>query len=328
MGSLPLARAKEQTHLSMDKKCVALSGDGTAQGGIMSIAGGLKTIVVATDLEGRSDAALEYARKLASGYGARIIRAHGTDPLEYANVDGVPGRVWENLSEQARAVLDELSADLLREGIHSHSEIRQGAVVDMLIDVAKQYQAGLIVIGTRGRQGAGPIAVGSISEELVRKSNCPVLAVAADWNAGEFRPIPGGPVMLAMESNDATCAAAETAQSLAQVFKRTLLVVHARESAEVSATLNPGASKLEEFGLKPSAEFPVRLVVKDGNPADAVAQAIAQYKPSILVAGVKRHSDSPGPHGTVFALLAGSRAPVLCVPAEADAGEQRPAEGL
>lgn len=282
----------------------------------MSFAGGLKTIVVATDLEGRSEAALEYARKLASAYGARIILAHGADPLDYAVVDGLPGPVWQKLSAQARAVLDELSADLLREGIHSHSEIRQVAVVEMLIDVAKQYQAGLIVIGTRGRQGAGPIAVGSIAEELVRKSDCPVLAVAADWNAGEFRPIPGGPILLAGERNDAARAAAETARSLAQTFKRTLLVVHARGPAEVSAILNPGTSRLEEFGLAPATGLPIRLIVKDGTPGDAVAQAIEQYQPSILVAGVKRKSDSPGPHGTVFALLAGSHVPVLCVPAD------------
>lgn len=276
----------------------------------MSFANGLKTIVVATDLEGRSEAALEYARKLASAYGARIILAHGTDPMDYAVVEGVPGRVWQQLSEQTRAVLDELSADLLREGIHSHSEIRQGAVVDMLIDVARQYEAGLIVIGTRGREGAGPIAVGSITEELVRKSSIPVLAVAADWNAGEFRPVPGGPVMLAVEPNDAARAAVDAARSLAQVFKRTLLVVHARGSADVSAT-----TRLEEFGLTPGEDLPVLLIVRDGVPSDAVALAIEQNKPSILVAGVKHKSDSPGPHGTVFALLAASRVPVLCVPA-------------
>ena len=286
----------------------------------MSFGGGLKTIVVATDLEGRSEAALEYARKLASAYGARIILAHGSDPLEYAVVNEVPGQVWQRLSAQARAALDEMAAELIQEGIHSHSEIRQGTVVDMLVDVARQYEAGLIVVGTKGRQGAGPVAVGAIAEELVRKSPCPVLAVAADWNAGEFRPIPGGPVMLAIERNDATRAAVETAASLAQVFKRALLVVHARESAEVSAILNSDTSRLEEYGIRPDGEFPVRVIVKDGNPSDAVAQAIGQYKPSILVAGVKRKSDSPGPHGTAFALLTSSRVPVLCVPAEADAG--------
>jgi len=63
------------------------------------------------------------------------------------------------LTEQARSVLDKLSGDLLLEGIHSHSEIRQGAVAQMLLDVVRQYEAGLIVIGTKGMEGAGPVIV-------------------------------------------------------------------------------------------------------------------------------------------------------------------------
>ena len=101
----------------------------------------------------------------------------------------------------------------------------------MLVDVARQYQAGLIVIGTKGMQGAGPVIVGAIAEQLVRLAPCPVLAVAADWNAGKFRPTPGGPVLLAMERNEATAAAVATAYSLAQTFKRPLLVLHARTAA-------------------------------------------------------------------------------------------------
>lgn len=283
----------------------------------MSFTGRMKTIVVATDLDGRSEAALEYARKLAGAYGARIVLAHGLDPLEYAAVESVPGKVLRRMPEEARAVLDDLVAELMREGIHSHSEVRQGAVVQMLLDVARQYEAGLIVVGTRGAGGAGPVAVGAIAEELVRQAPCPVLAVAADWNAGEFRPVPGGPVLLAMEQNGATPAAVDAASSLAQKFQRTLIVVHARTAAEASAFLNPCATTLEEFGIKSEGAFQVRCVVKDGDPADAISRAVTQYSPSILVAGVKRHSDTPGRHGTVFSLLASSRVPVLCVPAGA-----------
>jgi nucleotide-binding universal stress UspA family protein len=282
----------------------------------MSFAAKMKTIVVATDLHGQSEAALEYARKLAGGYGARIVLAHGLDPMDYVDVDAVPGRVRKGLSEQARAALDELAGGLLREGIPSHSEIRQGAVAQMLVDVARQYEAGLIVIGTKGMSGAGPVIVGAIAEQLVRLSPCPVLAVAADWNVGEFRPTPGGPVLLAMERNEATLAAVRTAHSLAETFHRTLIVLHARGSAEATAFLNPAATKLEDFGINPSGRFPVRFTVKDGNPADVMAEAITQYQPSILVAGVKRASHTPGPHGTAFALLARSRVPVLCVPPE------------
>jgi nucleotide-binding universal stress UspA family protein len=289
----------------------------------MSFADRMKTIVVATDLQGTSEAALEYARKLAGAYGARIILVHGIDPLEYAAVESVPGRILKRMPEEAQAVLGQMAADLIREGIHSHSEVRQGAVVDMLLDVANLREAGLIVIGTKGRQGAGPVAVGTIAEQLVRRSACPVLAVAADWNAGENRPVPGGPVMLAIDHNDASEAAVEAASSLTAAFKRTLVVVHARTSAEAAAFLNPAAATLAEFGIKDSGEFPVRYVVKDGPPEDAVPRTVLQYGPSILVTGVKRKSDSPGPHGTVFALLASSRAPVLCVPAGTASGVNR-----
>ena len=60
----------------------------------------------------------------------------------------------------------------------------------------------------------------------------------------------------------------------------------------------------------------MHCIVKDGNPADAIVEGIAENHPCILVAGVKRTSGTPGPHGTAFALLALSRVPVLCVPPE------------
>jgi nucleotide-binding universal stress UspA family protein len=168
--------------------------------------------------------------------------------------------------------------------------------------------------------------VGAIAEQLVRLSPCPVLAVAADWNAGAFRPTPGGPVLLAMERNDASAAAAATACSLAQTFQRPLLVLHARTAAEASAFLNPCSVTLEEFGVQASGQFPVRCIVKDGSPVNAIAEGIEQNHPCILVAGVKRASGTPGPHGTAFALLARSRVPVLCVPPErATSGDKQEA---
>jgi nucleotide-binding universal stress UspA family protein len=280
----------------------------------MSFASGLKTIVVATDLDGRAEAALEYARKLAVAYGARIVLAHGLDPMDYASVAAVPGKVLRNMTEQARATLDQMTADMLREGIHSHTEIHQGEVAQMLVDVARQYQAGLIVIGTEGRQGAGPVVVGAIAEQLVRLAPCSVLAVAADYNAGSFRPVPGGPVMLALERNEATAEAAATACSLAETFHRTLIMVHARRPEEAVAFLNPMATTVKQFGIEGDGRFPMRCIVKDGKPADAIAEAIGQFQPSVLVLGVKRASQTPGPHGTAFTLLARSRVPVLCVP--------------
>jgi nucleotide-binding universal stress UspA family protein len=283
----------------------------------MSFANGLKTIVVASDLEGRAKAALQYARKLAGAYGSRIVLAHGLDPVDYAAVDAIPGRVLKRLTEAARVALDEMAAALFEDGIHTHSEIRQGVVAHMLVDVAKQYHAGLIVIGSKGRNGAGPIVVGAIAEQVVREAPCAVLAVTEDWNAGEFRPLPGGPILLAAEVNEAEPAAVAAACSLAQVFHRPLLVLHARSAARAAASLNPCATSLEQFGIDAHGPFPVRCIVRDGTPEDVVEEVIEQHRPSLLVTGVKRISKTHGPHGTAFALLARSRVPVLCVPPEA-----------
>ena len=282
----------------------------------MNLAKGLKNIVIATDLNSRSEAALDYARKLAKAYGARLVLAHGIDPLECAVVDAVPEAVLNGLTVEARTALDKLSGDLLRDGIPSHSEIRQGAVANLLLDVIGQYDAGLIVIGTKGLDGAGPVVVGALAEDLVRRSSCPVLAVAEDWNAGEFRPEPGGPVLLAMEKNEAAPGAVKAAYSLAQTFGRTLLVLHVRTKAEAANEPNPCANLLDDFDLPTDGEVEVRCIAKEGNPAEAIAAGIAENRPCVLVAGVKRTSNTPGPHGTAFALLAVSRVPVLLVPPE------------
>jgi len=164
------------------------------------------------------------------------------------------------------------------------------------------------------------VVVGAIAEQLVRLAPCPVLAVAADWNAGLYRPTPGGPVLLAMERNDAAAAAAATAFSLAETFERPLLVLHVRTAAETGGGTNPCAT-MEDFGSRPRGKAQVRCLVKDGDPADAWLEAIAGVPPVHAGGGVKRASATPGPHGTAFALLSASRVPVLCVPPkEAHAG--------
>ena len=123
--------------------------------------------------------------------------------------------------------------------------------------------------------------------------------------------------MLAMERNEATAEAVATAQSLARTFKRPLILVHAQSEGSAA---NPCATTAEDFGIQADSELTVHCVAKQGNPVDAITEAIAQYHPCILVAGVKRASDTPGPHGTAFVLLACSRVPVLCVPPGIAAG--------
>ena len=107
-------------------------------------------------------------------------------------------------------------------------------------------------------------------------------------------------------------------------------MVHVRTAEESGAFLNPKAIRIEEYGVHPRRGLLIQEIIKDGNPVEAVIEAIDQLHPCILVVGVKRTSDTPGPHGTAFALMARSRVPVLCVPPAWVAGkhEQEPALAL
>ena len=171
----------------------------------------------------------------------------------------------------------------------------------MLVDVARQYDAGLIVIGTKGMEGVGPVVVGAIAEQLVRLAPCPVLAVAADWNAGSNRSAPGGPVLLAVERNEASTAAAATAYTLAVTFQRPLLLLHVRTAAEIKAGKDPCAAIPADFGVKLPPrphhaqnggsgwllnEAPVHCIVKNRDPGEAIQEAIAESTPAFLSPGL------------------------------------------
>ncbi len=57
-----------------------------------------------------------------------------------------------------------------------HRELEVG-IGGALIDVAKSHQAGLIVVGTRGRSNVTSMLLGSVAHEVVHKSTLPVLVV-------------------------------------------------------------------------------------------------------------------------------------------------------
>jgi nucleotide-binding universal stress UspA family protein len=47
----------------------------------------------------------------------------------------------------------------------------------VILDYAKEFDVDLIVIGTHGRRGLGHLFLGSVAEEVVRLSSCPVLTI-------------------------------------------------------------------------------------------------------------------------------------------------------
>jgi nucleotide-binding universal stress UspA family protein len=60
-----------------------------------------------------------------------------------------------------------------------HKVRREGDVVDRIVEEAREGSADLIVMTTRGRQGFLDALRGSTTEQVLRRSSCPLLAVPA-----------------------------------------------------------------------------------------------------------------------------------------------------
>ena len=144
----------------------------------------MKRILVATDGSEAADRAVEYAARLAKGKDADLIIVNVVGGY------GLPDSLFSRFTnaEQAwlKELLESLSAELLtkaRERARSvgagtiQIESRAGPVAVAIMDVAREKQADVIIVGKRG---AGPIArllIGSVSQKLVNLSTLPVIVI-------------------------------------------------------------------------------------------------------------------------------------------------------
>ena len=138
-------------------------------------------IVVPTDFSPASDAALEYARALASDLKASIDLGHVfDDPFTSGAFVGdgtvmMPLELRESLENLAREHLAQRHAPHTNTLPGSSTVMLTGAPAKRIVDHARETHADLIVMGTHGRTGLGHLLLGSVAERVIRTATCPVL---------------------------------------------------------------------------------------------------------------------------------------------------------
>ncbi len=140
----------------------------------------LRKILVPMDFSPASDRALALAKELAKGAGpAHLILVHAYYvPIELEQFliqQGNP--VLERLSETVTKDLEKILTGLQDAGISSEYVANRGAPERLIVELAKQKHADLIVMGTHGRRGLTHMLLGSVAERVVRTAECAVLTV-------------------------------------------------------------------------------------------------------------------------------------------------------
>jgi nucleotide-binding universal stress UspA family protein len=186
----------------------------------------LKKILFLTDFSEPSEAALPYAVSIAREYGCVILAMHVLTPALYASMAGeLTADAIAAQEEFAEREMLRLTAQLA--GTPNQAIIMRDAQIwPSLERVLEERQIDLIVLGTHGRTGAQKLILGSVAEEIFRRSKVPVLTIGP-WsrkglhNAAKFQR-----VLYATDFTPESLAAAPYAISLAQENQARLVLLY------------------------------------------------------------------------------------------------------
>lgn len=134
-----------------------------------------ETVVVATDGSESVHRAIAVAVDLAERFDATV---HALYVLDTGEVSATPADVRADVrtalagrGETALGHVAETSrADVV-------TAVRTGRPAVEIVDYARDQSADLVALGTRGRHGEHRLLLGSVAEDVVRRSPIPVLTV-------------------------------------------------------------------------------------------------------------------------------------------------------
>lgn len=132
-------------------------------------------ILIATDGSKYSDNALDEAISLAKYYkGALHIVNVVSISDEFQTV--VP-EAADKIIDSATHYLTELKSEAERAGVNAEIYVREGEPYKVIVELASNVKAGIIIMGSHGRTGLIKIFMGSVTSRVIGHAPCPVMVV-------------------------------------------------------------------------------------------------------------------------------------------------------
>ena len=138
------------------------------------------TILLAVDDSKFSEAAIQALVAQAPPKNAKVWVLHVLEPpslLLGREMEGPePGLevVWKTRRQQAEALVAKAAETLRKSGLNATPILKDGDPKSRIIDLATEWHADLIVLGSHGRKGLNRFLMGSVSEGVARHANCSV----------------------------------------------------------------------------------------------------------------------------------------------------------
>ena len=134
-------------------------------------------ILAALDGSHASDGVVAMAARLSRTPGSELHLIHVIDTLFEADQAMLAETPAERRARHQKHLAQAVQ-QLAQHGVLAPQEhLVEGASENLILDVAAQLRADLILVGTHGRKGLNRLLVGSVSEAVTRHAHCPVMVV-------------------------------------------------------------------------------------------------------------------------------------------------------
>ncbi len=254
-------------------------------------------LLLAADASRFSEGAIREAITLAKKCSSKlfVVSVVETNP-EYATV--APELV-EKAEKETRQRLESVKDMATKEGVDCTVVIRKGEEpYKYIIEEAEKNQAGLIVMGRRGRTGIKRLMMGSVTAKVIGRARCNVLIVPQAARL-EFRNI-----IVAVDGSRYSDAAASEAIDIVKRCGANLIaaavvcaesspldIVYTRLKPELVADkkfkkAEKSITKVKELAKKENVNINgINGLVIIGSPYDAIANAAKEKGADLIVVG-------------------------------------------
>ena len=288
-----------------------------------------KNILFLTDFSEPSEAALPFAAAVARGYDAKVHALNVMIPPAYVyTTPDLTSAAIEAEEEVAQSEMKRVDSQLA--GLPHATILERGTGIwEPVKSAITQFNTDLLVLGTHGRTGTQKFFLGSVAEEIFRRSPVPVLTIGPQVHSLSQNGARFHRVLFATDFTPEAEAALPYAISLARQAGGRLILLHvvrklgARNKTEAGPVELSVAEAIHQlYEIHPTdvgLDFPPEVAVEFGEPATRIVEAAKVRGADIIVLGVRNAAGRLGAAThlegtTAHKVVAHAPCPVLTVP--------------
>lgn len=242
-------------------------------------------ILIATDGSDTAEVALAQGMELARRLDAEAIVVTAHRALRPGAGSALGPAEDFAADDIARSVL-EAASDRYEGSVRMRTVLRQGYPADVIIDIAEESDADVIVVGNVGMAGSKRLLLGSVPNTVSHHAPCHVLIVNTGWarrGTLEERDEAGSlprKILIGTDGSPTADRAVRIGSDLARRVEASVVLVHVGEVPKGERVLRQAADEIGE-GLKIST----RAV--QGNPADRLLEVAEEGGADLVILGNK-----------------------------------------